>query len=225
MFERPFFRDRRHAGRELGERLKRLVDGDVVVLALPRGGVEVGYEVARTIGAPLDVIVARKLGAPSQPELGIGAVAPGGIMLLDTRTIRQLGLSEEDIARVAEQERAEMHRRLKEYRGEDEPADLSGKTPVIVDDGLATGVTALAAVRAARAANAERILLAIPVCAAETAAMMEKEVDELVCLSQPDPFIAVGVWYEHFGQTSDAQVIELLEEANGFVSSEEITEI
>lgn len=225
MPNRPIFKDRRHAGRELGERLKRLTDGNLIVIGLPRGGVEVGFEVARTLRAPLDVIVARKLGAPNQPELGIGAIAPGGIMLLDERTVRQLGLSEEDIDRLAEKERAEMHRRLNEYRGGDDPPDLPGKTAVIVDDGLATGVTALAAVRAARAANAERILLAVPVCARETAAQMEKEVDALLCLEQPDPFIAVGVWYEHFGQTSDAQVIELLEEANDFVSSRELTEI
>ena len=225
MISRPIFKDRRHAGRELGDRLKRLTDGNLVVIGLPRGGVEVGFEVARILRAPLDVIVARKLGAPNQPELGIGAIAPGGIMLLDERTVRQLGLSREDIEQVAEQERAEMDRRLNEYRGDDSPLDFSGKTVVIVDDGLATGVTALASIRAARAANAKRIVLAVPVCARETAAQMEEEVDILVCLEQPDPFIAVGVWYDHFGQTSDAQVIELLEEAGDFVSSEELTEI
>lgn len=225
MVTRPLFKDRRAAGDELGERLKNVVDGEVVVLGLPRGGVEVGFEVARLLGAPLDVVVARKLGAPMQPELGIGAVAPGGIMLLDQQTVRQLGLSHEEVAEVAERGRAEMNRRLNEYRGGDDPLDLTGKTAVLVDDGLATGVTALAAVRAARAAHANRIVLAIPVCAPETAALIQEEVDELVCLEMPDPFIAVGAWYEHFAQTSDAQVIELLEEAGGFVSSEEITEI
>lgn len=225
MLNRPFFKDRRHAGRELAERLRRLTDGDLMVIGLPRGGVEVGFEVARTLRASLDVIVARKLGAPSQPELGIGAIAPGGIMLLDKRSVRQLRLSREQVYRIAERERAEMERRIKEYRGDNSPPNFSGKSVVIVDDGLATGLTALAAVRSARAAHAERILLAVPVCARETAEQMEGEVDALVCLEQPDPFIAVGIWYEHFGQTSDAQVIELLEEASGLVSSEELTEM
>lgn len=225
MWNRPLFKDRRDAGRELGERLKPLIDGNVTVIGLPRGGVEVGFEVARTLRAPLDVIVARKIGAPMQPELGIGAVAPGGIMLLDQRTVKELGLSDEEIHRVAEEERAEMRRRLNEYRGGETIPDLSGQTAVVVDDGLATGVTALASIQAARAAGADRIVVAIPVCARETAAQIEKEVDELVCLEQPHPFIAVGVWYEHFDQTSDAEVIELLEEARDFVSSEEITEL
>lgn len=221
----PLFPDRRHAGRILGERLLRIDIDNPVILALPRGGVEVGYEVASLLRAPMDVIVARKLGAPMQPELGIGAVAPGGIMLLDDRMIRQLELSDSEVADVVARERAEMQRRIREYRRGDAPLDLTGKTAVIVDDGLATGVTALAAIRAARAAHAARVVLAIPVCAPETAAAIEAEVDVFVCLEQPEPFVAVGAWYEHFGQTSDAQVIELLEEANGYVSSEEITEL
>ncbi len=221
----PFFKDRRHAGRELGERLKRFIDGDLIVVGLPRGGIEVAFEVAGRLRAPLDVIVARKLGAPDQPELGIGAIAPGGIMLRDEYAIRQIGLSDADVQRIADQERTEMHRRLREYRGGDSRTDFTGKTAVLVDDGLATGMTALASILAAREANAQRILLAVPVCARESAAQIEKEVDDLICLEQPDPFIAVGVWYEHFGQTSDAQVIELLEEASDLVSSKELTEI
>ena len=222
---KPLFPDRRHAGRILGERLLRVEIDNPIVLALPRGGVEVGYEVAYLLRAPMDVIVARKIGAPMQPELGIGAIAPGGIMLLDERTIRHLELSDDAVADVVARERGEMRRRIREYRRGDAPLDLTGKTAIIVDDGLATGVTALVAVRAARAANAARVVLAIPVCAPETAAAIEGEVDVLICLEQPDPFVAVGAWYEHFGQTSDAQVIELLEEANGYVSSEEITEL
>lgn len=225
MSTEPLFRDRRHAGRILGERLLRIDIDNPVILALPRGGVEVGYEVASLLRAPMDVIVARKLGAPMQPELGIGAIAPGGIMLLDERTIRQLELSDNAVADVVTRERAEMQRRIREYRRGDAPLDLTGKTAVIVDDGLATGVTALAAIRAARAAHAARVMLAIPVCAPETAAAIEGEVDVFVCLEQPEPFVAVGAWFEHFGQTSDAQVIELIEEANGYVSSEEITEL
>lgn len=225
MSTEPLFHDRHQAGRILGERLLRFDIPNPVILALPRGGVEVGYEVAYLLRAPLDVIVARKLGAPMQPELGIGAIAPGGILLLDERTIRQLDLSDDTVAGLVARERAEMQRRIKEYRKGDVPLELTGKTAIIVDDGLATGGTALAAVRAARASNAARVVLAIPVCAPETAASIEGEVDLLVCLEQPDPFIAVGAWYEHFGQTSDAQVIELLEEANGYVSSEEITEL
>lgn len=225
MWQRPVYKNRRDAGRRLADLLRDTIDGDVLVIGLPRGGVEVAFEVAQALGAPLDVIVARKIGAPTQPELGIGAVAPGDILILDDRTVEQLNLTDEQIERAVEQERSEMRRRLTEYRGGEKMPDLSKKTVVIVDDGLATGVTALAAVRAARAAHAERIVLAVPVCAKETATKIADEVDRLVCLQEPQRFVAVGAWYEHFDQTTDAQVIELLEEAREAVRREEITEL
>lgn len=224
MRKRARYKNRREAGKLLAQRLKEEVNNDLVVIGLPRGGVEVAFEVAQALHAPLDVIVSRKIGAPMQPELGIGAVAPGGITVLDEQIIRQLGLSTEDLERAAEKERSDMRRRLNEYRGGGEIPDLSGKTVVIVDDGLATGVTALAAIRAARAAHARRILLAVPVCARETAAQISDEADEVICLHAPERFVAVGVWYEQFDQTTDAEVIELLEEAREAVDPEEISE-
>lgn len=225
MWKRARFKDRRDAGRRLGERLKGEVGGDVVVMGLPRGGVEVAFEVARVLKAPLDVIVVRKIGAPMQPELGVGAVAPGGLTILDESTIGRLGLSDAEIERIAEKERAEMKRRQVEYRGGERLPDVSGRTVVIVDDGLATGMTALGAVRAARAAQAETIVLAVPVCAKPTAEQIAAEVDRLVCLEQPEDFVSVGTWYTRFDQTTDAEVIELLEESRDAVSPEEISEL
>lgn len=225
MLKQAHFKDRRDAGRKLGKHLQGEIEGDIIVIGLPRGGVEVAFEVARALKAPLDVIVARKIGAPMQPELGIGAVAPGGIMILDEGKVRQLGLSDEQIEKAAEKERTEMRRRLKEYRGEENMPDLSGKTAVIVDDGLATGVTARASIRAARAAGAKRIILAIPVCAKESATEISDEVDRLICLEAPERFVAVGIWYEQFDQTTDAHVIELMEEAREIVPPKEFSEI
>lgn len=225
MWNRALFRDRRDAGRQLAERLLIYSSDDVVVIGLPRGGVEVAFEIARALNAPLDVIVSRKLGAPDQPELGIGAVAQGGIMLLDEYLVRALHIPQADIEAIAKREREEMHRRAIEYRGSEDLPDLRGKTVILVDDGLATGVTSRAAILAAKSGNPRRIVLAVPVCAPETASELAVDVEELVCLHSPDRFIAVGFWYQNFGQTTDAQVIELLEEARGEVSSEEISEI
>ena len=217
------FEDRRDAGRQLAERLERYREKDVIILALPRGGVPVAYEIARALQAPLDVIVARKLGAPMQPELGIGAIAPGGVMLLDECTINALGLTEADLAPVVRQEREEMGRRLNRYRGDGLP-DVEGRTVILVDDGLATGVTAAAAIHAVRRLGPEAIVLAVPVCARETATALADEVEELVCVSTPEQFIAVGLWYGDFEQTDDAEVIELLEEARGHVTRNELDE-
>ena len=225
MWNRALYRDRRDAGRQLANRLQDYLEEDVVVIGLPRGGVEVAFEIAKALNAPLDVIVSRKLGAPDQPELGIGAVAQGGIMLLDESLVKALGIEERQIEAIAEREREEMRRRATEYRGSEDLPNLKGKTVILVDDGLATGATSRAAILAARSGNPRRIILAVPVCAPETAAELSTNVDELICLHTPDRFIAVGFWYQNFGQTTDAQVIELLEEARGEVSREEISEI
>ncbi len=214
LYGSKLFHDRTDAGRRLAQRLTVYRGPDTVVLALPRGGVEVGYEVARELDAPLDVIVARKLGAPGQRELGIGAIAPGGVRVLDEETIALLRVTPREIDAVAAEEAAEMARRERLFR-EGRPAlDLSGRTVILVDDGLATGVTARAAVRAIRTRQPRRIVLAVPVCAPETAAALRGEVDDLICVESPPDFIAVGRWYEDFDQTSDQEVIDLLARAH-----------
>jgi len=213
MWGHAIFRDRRDAGRQLAQKLAGYESKDPIVLALPRGGVVVGFEIARELEAPLDVMVVRKLGAPAQPELGIGAIAPGGITLLDERTVEALELTPEEIEAVARAERAELERRLLEYRKDASPPTVGGRTVILVDDGLATGVSALAAVHATRAGNPAHVVLAIPVCARETANWIRNEVDELVCISFPERFLAVGLWYGEFEQTSDEEVVDLLRAA------------
>jgi putative phosphoribosyl transferase len=210
--DRPVFKDRREAGRFLARLLEKYRHEDPVVLGLPRGGVVVGYEIAQELEAPLDIIVARKLGAPDQPELGIGAVAPGGVLLLDQRAVEVLGYTEAQINEVAARERAEMRRRLRSYRGDGEP-DVHGKTAILVDDGLATGVTALAAVRALRRMAPQKVVLAAGVCPVDAADLLREEVDEFICGATPEPFRAVGLWFEEFEQNTDEEVIELLERA------------
>lgn len=210
LHELKLFHDRRDAGRRLAQRLTAYRGPDTVVLALPRGGVEVGYEVARELDAPLDVIVARKLGAPGQRELGIGAIAPGGVRVLDDETIALLRISPHEIDAVAAAEAAEMARRERLFR-EGRPAlDLTGRTVILVDDGLATGVTARAAVGAIQREQPRRLVLAVPVCAPETAAALRREVDDLICVESPPDFMAVGRWYANFDQTDDQEVIDLL---------------
>ncbi|HEY7295606.1 MAG TPA: phosphoribosyltransferase [Dehalococcoidia bacterium] len=213
LFGPRLFHDRADAGRLLAQRLSHYRGADTIVLALPRGGVEVGYEVAQALAAPLDVIVARKLGAPGRRELGIGAIAPGGVRVLDEETIALLGISPEEIDAVATEESAELERRERAFRGGRPALDLSGRTVILVDDGLATGVTARAAVAAIRTAHPHRIVLAVPVCAPETAAALRSTVDDLICVETPADFLAVGRWYEDFDQTSDAEVIDLLARA------------
>lgn len=207
----PPFRDRRDAGKKLSGRLIHHRDGSPVVFALPRGGVPVGYEVALALDAPLDVIVARKLGAPDQPEFGIGAVAPGGVRVLNESAVRRLGIPEDYLDRITRQETAEVERRLKHFRGDRPETYVAGRTAILVDDGLATGVTARAAVEALRLRKPERIVLAAPICAAQTAGLFQAEVDDLVCLNCPPDLGAIGFWYHDFDQTPDEEVIELLE--------------
>ena len=209
------FRDRRDAGRRLAEELRRFADDDVMVLALPRGGVPVGFEVARALHAPLDVIGVRKLGAPMQPELAVGAIAEGGVRLLDEGTIGMLGIDAAALDEIEAREREELRRRTDEYRsGRGLPA-LEGRTVIVVDDGLATGSTARAACRAARAGRPGRVVLAVPVGAAQSVEALRAEADELVCVHVPPSFQAVGAWYRRFDQTTDAEVRRMLAEANG----------
>jgi putative phosphoribosyl transferase len=208
------FADRREAGARLAEALQRFADEDCVVLAIPRGGVVVAAEVARALGAPLDIVVPRKVGAPGNPELGLGAIAPG-VRVLDERLIRDLRVSEEYLDReIADQER-EIERRSQVYREGRPPLDVGGKTAIVVDDGVATGGTAVAAVRWARKAGAERVVLAVPVAPRQAVPVLSKECDELVVLATPEPFYAVGQWYERFGQVSDQEVVALLAAEGG----------
>ena len=207
------FRDRSDAGRKLAEELEQFAEEDLIVLGMPRGGVEVAFEVAQALQAPLDVIVIRKLGAPSNPEFGFGAIGPNGVRILDDQSVRMLGLSEEDIERVAEREREELERRIEEYRGERTMPDMEGKTLIVVDDGAATGGSARAAVRALKEMNPGKLILALGVAPPDTAEELRQEVDELICLETPSAFMAVGQWYSNFSQTTDEQVVELLKRA------------
>jgi putative phosphoribosyl transferase len=214
MNPKPLFRDRFEAGRILGQLLAdKVKNRNPIVLALPRGGVPVGIEVARTLNAELDVFLVRKLGVPGHEELAMGAIASGGVRVLNHGLIRELGLSSLIIDRITEREQAEIERRERLYR-EGRPAlPVAHRTVILVDDGLATGATMLAAARALRAKEPERIIVAVPVASPETCEEFREEVDEVVCAATPDPFYAVGVWYEDFSQTSDAEVRELLERA------------
>jgi predicted phosphoribosyltransferase len=208
------FRDRTEAGRILARELAGYAGRDgVVVLALPRGGVPVGYELAKALGAPLDVFVVRKIGVPGHEELAMGAIATGGVLVLDESLIRRLGLSERQVARVVAAEQRELERREAAYRGDREPPDVEGKTVILVDDGLATGSTMRAAALAARRHNPERVVVAVPVAAAETCDHFRDAVDDVVCVLTPAPFFAVGLWYEDFSQTTDEEVRELLARA------------
>ncbi|HEV2727950.1 MAG TPA: phosphoribosyltransferase family protein, partial [Solirubrobacterales bacterium] len=209
----PPFEDREDARRRLAERLARYRDEHPVVFALPRGGVPVGYEISRSLGAPLDVFVARKLGAPGQPEFGIGAVAPGGVRVLNGNVVERLGIPADYLEMVTRRETAEVERRLRHFRGDRPEPEVRGRTVILVDDGLATGVTARAAVEALRRLGPRRLVLAAPVCAAQTVELLGPEVDELVCLEAPPDLGAIGFWYRDFAQTSDEEVIELLERA------------
>jgi putative phosphoribosyl transferase len=209
------FRDRTEAGEQLASQLASLAREKPIVIALPRGGVPVAFPIARALNAPLDVLVARKLGVPGYTELGMGAVAEGGAFVLDHGITVPWRIGEDEIERARVRELAELERRASLYRGHRPPIDLRGRTVILVDDGLATGVTARAAIRAVRARGAKRIVFAAPVCAPESAEALRGEVDLVVCAAQPTPMKAVGLWYDDFSQTSDAEVLALLERANG----------
>ena len=208
------FRDRTEAGRILAARLKAYgARPDVVVLGLPRGGVVVAYEIAQALGAPLDVFVVRKLGVPGHSELAFGAIASGGARVLNDEVLAAAAISEQTIERVTEEQQKELARRERLYRGDRPSPELRGRTVVLVDDGLATGATVRAAVAALRQHEPARVVVAVPTGAPSSCARLADEVDELLCERTPDPFYAVGLWYEDFSEVTDDDVRELLERA------------
>jgi putative phosphoribosyl transferase len=206
------FRDRVEAGQLLGKAVaERVRDrSNVIVLALPRGGVPVGYEVARALGAPLDVFIVRKLGVPGHEELAMGAIASGGVRVMNDDVLRHVPISQNAIEAVSAREMVELARRERSYRGSKPPLDVRGKTVIVVDDGLATGSTMRAAVRALRQEKAGSIIVAVPVAAREICEDFFREVDDIICLRTPHPFEAVGLWYDDFTQTTDEEVHERL---------------
>jgi putative phosphoribosyl transferase len=208
------FRDRHEAGRLLAERLAAYTDrSDVVILALPRGGVPVAFEIAAVLHVPLDVMVVRKLGVPGHEELAMGAIASGGVQVVNQEVVRHLGLSQAVLESVAATEYQELTRRERAYRGSHGAAIVEGRTVILVDDGLATGSTMRAAVAALRRRGPTRIVIAVPTAAPETCEELKTEVDEIVCATTPTPFYGVGQWYDDFSQTTDEEVRDLLEQA------------
>lgn len=212
MLQLPF-RDRTEAGRQLALELTRRDPGtNSIVLALPRGGVPIGLPVAEALGVPLDIIIVRKLGVPWQPELAMGALA-GTTRILDHTLIDQFRISDSDIETVVARETKELKRRDELYRGSRPAPALTGRTVILVDDGLATGSTMLAAVRHVRAAHPQKVIVAVPVASAQACGRFRKEADECVCLATPEPFFAVGEWYTDFRQITDSEVQEILSRA------------
>jgi len=208
------FADRIDAGERLAKGLAHLAGSECVVLAIPRGGVIVGEVIARELGAPLDVVVPRKIGAPGNPELAIGAVAPG-IRVLDPRMVGALGVTDRYLEREIAEQEAEIERRQRAYRGGRPPQPVEGRVAIVVDDGVATGSTAVAALRWARARAAERVVLAVPVAPPQSLERLRAEADEVVVLETPQPFLAVGEWYRDFDQTTDEQVVSALARSAG----------
>jgi predicted phosphoribosyltransferase len=205
------FRNRTDAGRQLAEKLAAYANRpDVLVLALPRGGVPVAFELARAFGAPLDVFLVRKLGVPGYEELAMGAVATGGVRVLNDEIVRGLGISEHEIDAVVARELRELSRRDRLYRGDRPPSDVAGRTVILVDDGLATGATMRAAVQALRQQQPGRIVAAVPTASPDTCQVLKAEADDVICAMTPEPFFAVGHWYDDFTQTTDDEVRELL---------------
>jgi putative phosphoribosyl transferase len=216
------YRDRHHAGVELAERLEHLNGRkDIVVLALPRGGVPVAYEVARALDVPLDVFLVRKLGVPGHPELAMGAIASGGVRVVSPDVLSWYGIPDHVIDAVARKEQAELERRERAYREGRVPVHLQDRVVLLVDDGLATGASMRAAVEAVRAQHPSRIIVAVPVGAPDTCREFEDLADEVVCARSPEFFAAVGEWYLDFSQTTDEEVRELLQKASRTVSSHE----
>jgi predicted phosphoribosyltransferase len=213
---RSRFRDRQDAGRRLASELRVYANRpDVLVLALPRGGVPVGFEVAMALNVPLDVFVVRKLGLPWQQELAIGAIASGGVRVLDRDLIRVARVNDADVERVTATEKAELARQERQYRGDRPFPDLHEKTVILIDDGLATGSTMRAGVEALREEGPARIVVAVPVASPETCEAFRDIADDIICAETPEPFRAVGLWYDDFSQTTDEEVHDLLDRARG----------
>lgn len=215
IFGNPIFSDRTDAGRKLARALADYAgQDDLVVLGLPRGGVPVAVEVAKELGAPLDVFLVRKLGVPGHRELAMGAIASGNVRVLNREVVDALEMDEATIDGVAATEREELERRERMYRSGQDGLALRGKTVILVDDGLATGATMRAAIRGVRSHEPERMVVAVPVASADVCAELGELVDEMVCLETPDPLVSVGVWYRNFGQTSDREVQAALSQVN-----------
>ena len=208
----PFI-DRVDAGRRLAGKARHLRGEDVVVLGLPRGGVQVAFEVARELGAPLDVLVVRKLGVSFQPEVAMGAVGEGDVLVMIEPVVRRAHVSKAELAEIERRARSELDRRVQQFRRDRPRLALTGRTVVLVDDGIATGATVRAACQVARAQGASRVVVAVPVCSPDTAERLRKEVDELVCLESPAWFFGVGQFYADFRQVSDDEVVDLLRRA------------
>ncbi len=210
----PLFRDRREAGRLLAQRLATLTDHpDLLVLALPRGGVPIAYEVARALRAPLDIVLVRKLGVPGHAELAMGAIAEGGVRVLNHAVIRELDISEDIIDHIAREEQRILEQRRRLYRGERRPPTVEGMRVILIDDGLATGMTMMAAIEVVRRGGPAGIIVATPVAAPESVAEIETLVDDVVTLATPEFLYAIGMWYSDFTPTSDEEVCTLLAEA------------
>jgi putative phosphoribosyl transferase len=215
VFRNSRFADRRDAGRQLAERLAPLAAEDPVVVALPRGGVPVAREVATALGAQLEILAVRKLGAPHNPEYGIGAVAEDGTRVIDSEAVAVLGLSGGVVDSLIARETEELRRRVSAYRGDRSALELEGRTVIVVDDGVATGVTDTAALRAVRRRRPARTILAVPVCPPDSAARLGDEADEVVCLAMPPLLYGVGQWYRDFSQVSDEEVVTALRSRGG----------
>jgi predicted phosphoribosyltransferase len=204
------FADRREAGQRLARHLVDIRPADPVIVALPRGGVPVAAEIAKALGAPLEILAVRKLGAPGHPEYGVGAIAEDGTRVIDPEATAVLGIRNGELDAITERERAELGRRVHTYRGDRPALDLRGRTVVIVDDGAATGLTDVAAIHAVRHQGPRWVIAALPVCSAEALELLRGEADQVVCLRAPRPFHGVGQWYRDFTQVSDQEVIDAL---------------
>lgn len=210
MAEETWFENRADAGRRLAERLEGLGLHDPVVLALPRGGVPVASEVAKRLACPLDVLVVRKLGAPSNPEFGIGAIAERGTLVIDSDTVEMLGIRAAELESIVAREREELERRVRTYRGSRPMIDIEGREVIVIDDGIATGVTDAAALRAVRKMKPAKVVLGVPVCANKSVERMTEDADEVLCLTRSDLLFGVGHWYLDFSQVSDEEVLDAL---------------
>lgn len=212
------YKDRYDAGKQLAQELLQYKNENPVIIALPRGGVLLGYEAAKMLHAPLDIIVARKLGAPFHPEFGFGAIAPNGVKIINAESVEYLRLSKDEINEIIENETLEMNRRIQLYRKNSPPIDLHNKTVIVVDDGLATGVSTKAAVMSIKKMKPQKIILAVPVSPVNTANAFRQEVDEFICLNEFSDFFAVGAYYDNFEQITDEEVITLIQKAKENIS-------